>query len=206
VALKKINILYIEDNHDDVAIMEEMLADQGNMAFSLIHFDLLATGLERLDKDGMDIILLDLSLPDSHGFATFQAVTKKAKDLPIIIMTGIDDETLAVKAVQEGAQDYLVKGQVEANLLVRAIRYAIERQKLVVKLRDALAQVKTLQGMIPICASCKQIRDDKGFWHQVEIYVSNHTAAEFSHSVCPACIKALYPEIADELIKKGKLK
>ena len=127
MGLAKINILYIEDNPDDVAILEEMLDDQKLMACSLIHADHLAAGLEKLDKGGVDILLLDLSLPDSHGFTTFQTVKKQAKDLPIIVMTGLNDETLAVKAVQEGAQDYLVKGQADANLLMRASRYAIER-------------------------------------------------------------------------------
>lgn len=126
---EKINILYVEDNPDDVAIMEEMLAEPGNTVFSLIHADLLATGLEKLGKDGMDIILLDLSLPDSHGFATFRAVKKRAGNLPIIVMTGLDDEVMAVKAVREGAQDYLVKGHVDAKQLMHAIRYAIERKE-----------------------------------------------------------------------------
>jgi CheY-like chemotaxis protein len=200
--VKKTNILYIEDNPDDLAIIDEMLEEKFDMAYSLAHADLLATGLERLGQGGVDIILLDLSLPDSHGFTTFQEVKKGAKNLPVIVMTGLDDETTARKAVQEGAQDYLVKGQVTANLLMRAIRYAIEREKLVVKLRESLEQIKTLRGFIPICASCKKIRNDQGFWQQVEVYVSNHTEAEFSHGICPGCIKTLYPEFADEILKK----
>ena len=85
---------------------------------------------------------------------------------------------------------------------MRAIRYAIEREKLVVKLREALEQIKTLRGFIPICTSCKKVRNDQGFWQQVEVYVSNHTEAEFSHGICPGCFKALYPEIADMILKK----
>lgn len=198
----KINILYIEDNPDDVAIIDEMLEEKFDMAYSLAHADLLATGLERLGQGGVDIILLDLSLPDSHGFTTFQEVKKRAKNLPVIVMTGLDDENTARKTVQDGAQDYLVKGQVNANLLMRAIRYAIERENLVVKLREALEQIKTLRGFIPICASCKKIRNDHGFWQQIEVYIRDHTEAEFSHSICPVCVKALYPEIADKILKK----
>jgi DNA-binding NtrC family response regulator len=199
VELKKTNILYIEDNPDDVVIMELLLAEKCRAAWSLVHVDLLAAGLKRLEEGGVDIILLDLSLPDSHGFATFLAVKKRAKDLPVIIMTGLDDETMAMEAVREGAQDYLVKGQVDANLLLRAIRYAIEREKLIVKLREAFAQIKTLRGFIPICASCKKIRDDQGFWQQVEVYVRDHTEAEFSHGICPDCRKTLYPQLADKI-------
>ena len=197
--LEKINILYIEDNPDDVAILEEMLDEGCHLPCSLTHAARLAAGLKRLGQGGVDIILLDLSLPDSHGFNTFLEVKKRERDLPIIVMTGLDDEAMAMKAVQEGAQDYLVKGQVDVNLLVRAIRYAIERQKLLVKLREALEQVKTLRGFIPICSSCKKIRDDAGFWHQLEVYIRDHSDAEFTHGICPACIKTLYPEIADKI-------
>lgn len=196
--MKKINILYIEDNPDDFVLLEEMLANQEHLACSLINADRLSAGLERLGQGGVDIVLLDLSLPDSHGFATFQTLNKQVRDLPVIVMTGMADETMAVKAVQEGAQDYLVKGQVDANLLVRAIRYAIEREKLTIKLRDTLEQVKILRGFIPICASCKKIRDDQGFWQQLESYIRDHSEAEFTHGICPACIKALYPELDEK--------
>jgi DNA-binding NtrC family response regulator len=201
VESKKTNILYIEDNPDDVVILELLLAEKCRAACSLVHVDLLAAGLKRLEEGGVDIILLDLSLPDSHGFVTFLEVKKRAKDLPVIIMTGLDDEIMAMKAVQEGAQDYLVKGQVDANLLKRAIRYAIEREKLTVKLREAFEQIKTLRGFIPICSSCKKIRDDQGFWQQVEVYVRDHTEAEFTHGICPGCIKTLYPESADKILE-----
>ncbi|MDA8407531.1 MAG: GAF domain-containing protein [Deltaproteobacteria bacterium] len=72
-----------------------------------------------------------------------------------------------------------------------------ERERLILELQDALAQVKKLSGFLPICASCKKIRDDKGYWHQVEKYVRDHSEAEFSHGICPECMKKLYPEFAD---------
>jgi DNA-binding NtrC family response regulator len=201
--LKPINILYIEDNPGDVVIMEEMLSGEQGAGFQLESADLLSTGLERLEKGGIDVVLLDLSLPDSHGLETFERMRNRTSGVPIIVMTGTDDKTLAVKAVQEGAQDYLVKGRVDAPVLVRAMRYAIEREKLVVELRKALEQIKTLRGLIPICASCKNIRDDQGFWHQVEAYIGAHSEAEFSHGLCPACAKRLYPEVFDAHAKKG---
>lgn len=70
-------------------------------------------------------------------------------------------------------------------------------------LKRAMREIKELKGIIPICSSCKKIRDDKGFWHQVDAYVSNHTRAEFSHGICPECSKKLYPEYFDNTIKKG---
>jgi DNA-binding NarL/FixJ family response regulator len=140
------------------------------------------------------VTLLDLSLPDSHGLETFLTLKNMVSGMPVIIMTGMDDEALAMNAVQAGAQDYLVKRQLDTNLLVRAIRYAIEREKLIASLRQAFEQIKTLKGFIPICAACKNVRDDKGFWHQVEAYISDRSEAEFSHGICPECAKKLYPD------------
>jgi len=73
-----------------------------------------------------------------------------------------------------------------------------EREKIISELQQALSQVKTLRGLRPICASCKKIGDDKGYWHQVELYVRDHTRAEFSHGICPECAKKLYPEYYPE--------
>ena len=76
-----------------------------------------------------------------------------------------------------------------------------EREHLIHELKESLAQVKLLSGFIPICASCKKIRDDQGFWTQVESYIASHSEAQFSHSICPDCVKKLYPELADQLLK-----
>ncbi len=78
-----------------------------------------------------------------------------------------------------------------------------ERENLIFELKEALKKVKTLSGMFPICSSCKKIRDDKGYWNQIESYVRDHSEAEFSHSLCPDCVKKLYPDIAEELEKKN---
>lgn len=189
-----IHILYIEDNPADFVLLEEILLDVANMDCRLENATSLSEGTHRLARAEFDLVLLDLSLPDSQGLETFLALKKKGADLPIIVMTGLDDENLAVRAVQEGAQDYLVKKQLDADLLSRAIRYSIEREKLVVKLRNALEQINTLKGFIPICASCKNVRDDQGYWHQVEEYVRAHSDAEFSHGICPDCARKYYAD------------
>ena len=97
--------------------------------FDLKHANLLSTGLEMLAAGDIDVILLDLSLLDSRGFDTFARVHNQAPDVPIIVLTALADEALAVRAVQEGAQDYLVKGQAESDLLVQAMRHAIEHRQ-----------------------------------------------------------------------------
>ena len=79
--------------------------------------------------------------------------------------------------------------------ITRRKQTEMEREDLIRKLQTALVKIKTLRGLVPICASCKKIRDDQGFWHQVEVYVRDHTEANFSHSICPACAKELYPEL-----------
>jgi PAS domain S-box-containing protein len=81
----------------------------------------------------------------------------------------------------------------------------LEREKLIIELSDALDKIKTLEGLIPICANCKKIRSDDGYWEEVEIYVRNHTKADFTHGLCPACTKAMYPDIYEKLKKQGKI-
>ena len=123
-------VLLIEDNEDDVLIIRETLAEVRSASFDLECAGRLSTGLERLAAGGIDVVLLDLGLPDSQGLETLGRVHAQAPEAPIVVLTGLKDETLAVKAVQEGAQDYLVKGLVDGKLLARALRYAIERQRL----------------------------------------------------------------------------
>lgn len=126
---RPIKLLLIEDNPGDVRLLEEMLAEAGEDSFVLESADRLSTGLERLAIGDIDVVLVDLSLPDSRGAATFAQVQAQAPHVPIIILSGLDDEELALQAVRSGAQDYLVKGQVTSVLLTRAVQYAIERKR-----------------------------------------------------------------------------
>lgn len=137
---KGIKVLLIEDNPGDARLIREMLAEVDGAGFDLHCYDRLSTGLEHLTATDTDVILLDLSLPDSQGLDTLTKVHSGAQQLPIVVLTGLDDETLAIKAVHEGAQDYLVKGQLDSNLLARSIRYAIERQQLMMELEQTRQQ------------------------------------------------------------------
>jgi len=125
----RIKVLLIEDDPGDARLIREMLADARGDEFQLEHAGDLTRGLERLAAGGIDVILADLTLPDSQGLPTFARVRGQAKKIPIIVLSGLDDEKLALRAVQEGAQDYLVKGRVDGHLLSRALRYAIERKR-----------------------------------------------------------------------------
>lgn len=109
----------------------------------------LAEGIARLGVEGFDLVLLDLTLPDSRGLETFLYLRRNAPELPIIVLSGLEDEELALRAVREGAQDYLFKGQIEPNLLARAIRYAIERKRLETELSHQETFLRTIIDAIP---------------------------------------------------------
>src|SRR4051812_32346311 len=129
-----VRVLLVEDNPADVDLIQEALADAeldpafGGPALRLEQVDRLAAALELIQTSEVDLVLLDLSLPDSHGFDTFVRLERAAPGIPIVVLSGLDDEAMAVRAVREGAQDYLVKGQVEGKSLTRSIRYAVERK------------------------------------------------------------------------------
>ncbi|MBI2924169.1 MAG: SpoIIE family protein phosphatase [Verrucomicrobia bacterium] len=124
-----IRVLLVEDNPGDARLIRAMLKAADGDGFQVERADRLLTGLEQMAAGRIDVVLLDLSLPDSQGLDTFTRASATAPKVPIIVMSGSADETLAVHAVQAGAQDYLVKGHVDSHGLGRAIRYAIERQR-----------------------------------------------------------------------------
>ena len=201
----KIRILLIEDDQADAFLIREMLREPATGDIAIQHVTRLDDGIRLAGEDAFDIIISDLGLPDSQGMDTVTSLASGVKYLPFVVLTGLADHELGLEAVNRGAQDYLVKGQVNGEMLVRSIRYAIERKRIenekeqvIAELQEALAKVKLLSGFIPICASCKKIRDDTGYWQQVEAYIQKHSNAEFSHSICPECSHKLYPELYPE--------
>ncbi len=202
---REVTILLIEDNQADVYLIREMLSETTRDVI-LLDADSLAKGLARIDAGEIDLVLLDLGLPDSQGIDSVKNLCERFGRLPIIVFTGLSDEQLGIQAVHEGAQDYLIKGQTDGSLLAKAIRYALERknlenekEQLIRELQESLAKVKLLSGLLPICAACKKIRDDKGYWNQVETYLIEHSEAKFTHGICPDCGKKLYPEYFDNV-------
>jgi len=134
-AAAPIRVLLVEDNPGDARIILEMLREVGNNDFQLQVVDRLEPALQRLGRAAVDVVLLDLGLPDSSGLETFRRAHEGAVEEPIIVISGFDDEATAVQAVRAGAQDYLVKGRIDGAALSRVIRHAIERQRNEVKLR-----------------------------------------------------------------------
>src|SRR5256885_10268625 len=128
-SMDHINILLIEDNPGDTRMIRELFAEARGISPCLLCADRLSSGIQQLRDGGVDVVLLDLSLPDSQGFDTYSKLRAHSKELPVILLTGLEDEELGMRAVREGAQDYMVKGAVTSLSLARAVRFAVERQK-----------------------------------------------------------------------------
>jgi PAS domain S-box-containing protein len=143
-----IRALLIEDNPGDVRLIEEMLREAKGRNIVLDHCATLAQGFQELSKNTYDIMLLDLSLPDSKGYDTFIKVFSTAPKIPIVVLTGTNDEELAVKSVRTGAQDYLVKSRIDSSLLEKSIAYAIERAGLLRIVQQELIGRKVMETML----------------------------------------------------------
>ena len=141
-------ILLVEDNPGDALLLKEALHDCiPTPPFELVHVDRLAAGIERTQQERFAAVLLDLSLPDAKGVETVVRMQRATAALPIIVLTGLDDDAAAVEAVRAGAQDYLVKGQIDGRLLVRALSYAIERKRLQEAMRLHLQRITALKDV-----------------------------------------------------------
>jgi DNA-binding response OmpR family regulator len=189
-----LNILLVEDNPGDARLVEEMLRESTSYQAAISKTATVAAAHDIIRAMRFDVILLDLSLPDGDGLATVAIVGESAPLVPLIVLTGRDDDEIALGSIRSHAQDYLIKGQIDARLLSRSIRYAIERKqveiekdRLLAEVQELFGQVKSLRGLLPMCSWCKKIRDDNGEWHSLEHYVQQHSNASITHSVCPAC-------------------
>ncbi len=138
------HVLLVEDNAGDARLLRMLLAEGGHDRFKVTHVDRLAKGIDCVRREDIDLVLLDLSLPDSHGFDTLNAMFIAAMGVPIVVLTGVEDETLGLQLIQYGAQDYLVKCQVTAPLLHRSLRYAVERGRLANELREKSALLQSV--------------------------------------------------------------
>jgi DNA-binding NtrC family response regulator len=127
---KALRILLVEDNAGDARLLREMFSKEKAGSFELTHLLRMCEAEIHLAKGGVDIVLLDMGLPDGHGLDTVRRARAVAPGIPMIVLTGLDDEALAAEAMKEGAQDYLIKGQIENRALPRALRHAIERHRM----------------------------------------------------------------------------
>lgn len=211
MAKKALRILLIEDDPDDLALTRRVFSRTRAAQMRLSTARSMKEALAALGKEPFDAIVADLNLPDSRGRDTFDKLVESAPETPLLLLTVVNDEDMALDLVNQGAQDYIVKGDLSPALLARAVFYAIERKdfnrkqaELVASLGKALTEVKTLSGLLPICAGCKKIRDSYGKWQNLEDYISSRTEAEFTHGFCPDCARKLYPEFSGKEKKTPK--
>lgn len=215
-------ILVVDDSVPFLIALEVILQEAGytdivmkESAPEAIEF--LRSPACRAPGSHVDIILMDVIMPGMDGLEAVRRLKSdnELQDIPIV-MVSVEDEDMKIKqAFDAGAIDYIGKPIKKLELLarVRSIlrlkeetdhRKAHEREleKTVDQLRKAISDLKTLSGLLPICSYCKKIRDDKGYWQQVDSYITDHSAAGFSHSICPECLKEHYPDYADDVLKE----
>lgn len=210
-----LRLLLVEDNDHDVLAFRRAF-HRSQVANHITICPRAEEALEQLQTGAaaFDLVVSDYSLPGMSGLELCQTLLARGVAVPLVMLTGAGTERLAVEALKAGVDDYIIKDAASGYLeLLPVVLPAVvqhyrdrlarrqaeaEQARLVVELQAALASIKTLRGLIPICASCKKIRDDHGYWTQVEVYIRDHSEAEFSHGICPGCMKKLYPEYYGE--------
>ena len=194
-------ILIAEDDHIARRILQTILTKQGNEV-TAAEDGLKA--LEALQKEPPEILITDWMMPGLDGLQLSRQV--RELDLPsyvyIIFLTALTEKQRIIEGLDAGADDYITKPYDKTELMARVkagervIRLEKTLREKNAALSDALAQIKQLKGMVPICMHCKKIRNDENYWQQVEEYVAEHTEADFSHSICPRCLEEHYPDYA----------
>lgn len=194
-----IHILMLEDTASDATLIEDELQSSGLDFVSRIVSN-RKDYLTALDNFSPDIILSDYNLPQYDGVTALHAARLRLPDIPFILVTGAIGEDLAIDIFINGANDYVMKNRLQR--LVPAVQRALAeageitgRKEAEAALREAMTSIKTLSGLLPICASCKKIRDDYGTWVHIESYIKNNSDADFTHGICPECAINLYPEL-----------
>lgn len=196
-------ILIVDDQPNNIKVLTSFLRSQN---FQTRIAESGERALQLLDRFLPDLILLDVMMPGINGFDTCRQIKadEKKADIPIIFMTALDNVEDKVQGFKAGGVDYITKPFDQTEMLAR-INTHIELRKKTMALEKALAEVETLSGLLPICASCKKIRDDKGYWNLLETYIETHSQATFSHGMCPECMDKFYGT-QDWYIKKRKNK
>ena len=218
---KNIKILIVDDKVENLISLEEIL-DEFEVDF--VRAMSGNEAVTKAFQDDFALILLDIQMPEMDGFESAKLIRKEPKNyhIPIIFLSAVySDDYYIFQGYKAGAVDYLVKPFAEETLICK-VRIFLElyQQKLeiidkqvkleeeiverkntekkleetIVKLNDALENLQTLRGLLPICSYCKQVRDDQGYWNKIETYIQNHSDAFFSHGICPSCSEQKWGE------------
>jgi YesN/AraC family two-component response regulator len=202
-------VLYVEDE----ALARETLGTTlGRRIRSVLAAENGLEGLELYLRHRPPLVITDIRMPVMDGLALAREVKSVDPGTQVLVTTAHGDTDYLLKAIEIGVDQYVLKPVDHARLFAAidrclevvtartaAERHQEERERLVRELQGALARVKLLSGLLPICSSCKKIRTDEGYWEQIEVYIKEHSEAEFTHGICPDCTRRLYPEYAKKL-------
>jgi PleD family two-component response regulator len=192
------DILIVDDTPENLTVLRQMLAEQNYMVRPALNGEI---AIKAANVSPPDLILLDIRMPGTNGYEVCKQLKseEKTRGIPVIFISALNELDDKIKAFSLGGVDYITKpfqaeevlARIKTHLTLRGLQKSLEEKN--AQLQKALGEIKILQGIIPICANCKKVRDDNGFWNQVEAYITEHSEAKFSHGICPTCAKELYP-------------
>ena len=204
----EISILYVEDEEVTRSAVARMLKRRVLTVYEA------ENGLEGLDlyrQYRPDVVISDIRMPVLDGMEMSKAIKSLDKNSKIILTTAHSDASILINSIEVGIDKYIMKPLDMASLFSSVEKCAEnimlekkiqqqnkEKDELIARLQDALANVKKLSGLLPICSSCKKIRNDNGYWKQIEGYIAEHSEAVFTHGLCPDCVKKLYPNLIQD--------
>ena len=198
-----ISVLYVEDEDPTREAVHQLLQERFREVFVARNG---VEGLEQFREKNPDLLVTDIMMPVMDGLKMVRKIRERNKDVPIIVTTAYSETSYMIDAIDSNVDQFVIK-PIELKKFFAAMekcveiiesrkaakRHEEEREKLIAELQGEIAKVKLLSGLLPICASCKKIRDDNGYWNQIESYIRDHSEAEFSHGLCPECAEKLYP-------------
>ena len=200
-----LRVLLVEDSPADAELSLQALRRHGYN----VSADLVSNAddfTQKLSKAVYDVVLSDYELAGWNGLDALEQLDKLQQDVPFILVTGALDDETAATVIDQGADDYVLKNWIdrlpltvrrvlrEKRLLDERRHLAEERERLIRKLQETLAEVKRINGLLPVCVTCKRILSVKGYWSRLEIYIERYSEARVSPSLCPDCASKLYPE------------
>lgn len=198
---KKFRILLAEDEYLVAEMVGGILKELGHTVVGKATDGQQAVAMTEKLKPA--VVVMDIKMPDMDGIEAARRIADVCPT-PVVVLTAYETPEMIDAATAAGIGAYLTKPPM-ARDMNRALAISVARfeemmelRRINAELKEALFTVKTLSGMIPICANCKKVRDDKGCWHQIEEYIRNHSEVEFSHGVCPDCSRQLYPEFVKD--------
>ncbi len=192
-------ILIVEDEAITALDLQRELLLQGHEVVGIAHTAADAVKAAGDLKPGL--VLMDILLAGEMDGITAASVIRGNDEIPVVFLTAHSDQATLERALGAAPFGYLVKPfqprELKVTIEVALYKHAkeAETRRLVMELQAALAKVKVLGGLLPICAGCSRIRDGRGVWHEIEDYVTAHSEAEFTHGICPRCEETLYPEL-----------